>query len=675
MSNNSLVTSVTHSNVNVMAGKQKPYWVEIQLVDEKNVPVANMPWKAESHHPTSGPVKNLAYTGQSDAQGLIRIDMPHGLELTLKLEATPLVKEMEKRILRARRDAETDSEVRSPALDAGYIWHYVVSGEICAGYPDIELRKGESFPPFHFPPGKSFKGLTIRTNELKKRHVVEICPFRAWELVLHHQIEYSMANAINLGASASLAYADGNALDIVSITRFYINQCQDLSRLPQLYKSGFRYNTLVRDVPFSDRYYPPIFMDTSKDTSEMTDNEEKSGIAEISKSESVTKADGDTQLFYVYNTDQVIVAWRGTASLYNVGTDLAFSPVNTEICGIKKTQCKTLLPTGKVHDGFFSGYSRVERLFKKEMENLKYILDGVKLFIAGHSLGGALALIHAVELRNYKPLLYTYGMPRAFTRDAVAQLSDITHYRHVNDNDPVSAVPPEANLDNELYKLWRPLGKTLGMLWSTGQAIASPAISWGDCFWHHGNPIVFLTATQSRQWKECKTDLPVPAGCITLKGLMPVKVKLYLVPALANQDMQLAGHKQRELKESLVQSNIKNLFPEGSNHSRGFDITFNDHFMTSYMPYINNKLLELIDKKGLIEKRSFTEHLYNIDLFKEQMNENRDETPSKELERNKIFLNIEGLLSTSLSSVLSDPEGNTTLVRFASYTEEVIENV
>lgn len=672
MGSNSLVTSVIHNNVDVMAGKQKQYWVEVQLVDEQNLPVANIPWKAESHHPASGHVMNLTYIGKSDAKGLIRIDMQHGLELTLKLEATPLVKAMEKRNLRLGRESETDSLVRQSTLDTGYIWHYSVVGELCSGYPDIELRKGETLPRFHFPPNKSFKGLLIRTNELKMRHVIEICPFRVWELVLHHQNEYSIANAINLGVSASLAYADDNALDIVSITHFYINQCQDLSRLPQLHKSGFTYNALVQDVPFGDRYYLPIFMDTSRDTSVPANNEEGNDII---KTSDVTQKDGDTQLFYVFNTTKIIIAWRGTANIYNVGTDLAFSPVNAEICDVKKTQCATLLRAGKVHDGFWSGYNRIEKKFIQQIKKLSDLAERLDLYICGHSLGGALALIQSVALKRYNPLLYTYGMPRTFTRDAVIQLSDIIHFRHVNDNDPVPAVPPEANLDNELYKLWGPLGKTLGMLWSTGQAIVSPALSWGDCFWHHGNLVVFLTATQSREWKDCKISLPIPAGCITLKRLLPIKAKLYLVPVLASQDMQDAGRKQRKLKKSLVQSNLNDLFPEGNNHSRGFDITFSDHFMTSYMPYINNKILELIDNEGLVEKRNFIEHLYSVDLFKEQMRENESEIPQEELERNKIFLNIEGLLSVSLSSILSNHEGSIALARFARYTEEVIENI
>lgn len=675
MAGSSLVTSVTHTEAKATAGKQKPYWVEFQLVDEQGDPVANMPWTAESSHPVSGPVNNFTYTGLSDADGLVRIDMPHGLELRLTLDGNQLATEMEKRALRVSRDAENDSVVRPEAEDKGYIWHYAVIGELCQSSPNLELRPGEMLPAYHFPAKTAFKGFKFRTNELEKRHVIEICPFRVWELVLHHQKDYSIANGINLGAAATLAYANDNTLDTVSITRFFINQCQDLSRLPQLYKDGAAWNTLVQDIPYSKRYYPPVFMDTSRDTSPKAEEKNPHGTVQTEDDTTAIKADGDTQLYYVYNADKLIVAWRGTASLFDVGTDLAFRPVNSELCDIDKTQCTSLLPAGKVHTGFWSGYSRVEKKFNKEMIELFKTIESRMLFICGHSLGGALALIHSAKLKNYNPLLYTYGMPRTFTRDAVMQLSEVSHFRHVNDNDPIPAVPVEANLDNELYKLWGWFGGTLGFFWSLGELLTYQLVTWGDCFWHHGNTVAFLTATQSREWNECKRDLPTPAGCITIRNSLPIKAKLYLVPALAEQEMQQAGRKQKEFKASLTQADLTDFFPKGSNPDRGVSLNIFDHFMTSYMPYMYNKLLELIDNSGIVEKRTFTEHLYNVDLFREQMEENKDDVPEKELARNNIFLNIEGLLGVSLSSTLFMPSGNDTLLRFAQYGEEVMENV
>lgn len=413
-------------------------------------------------------------------------------------------------------------------------------------------------------------------------------------------------------------------------------------------------------------------MDTSKDTSKTVTN--KNGPLPTDEEIEAAKADGDTQLFYVHNTDKIVIAWRGTASLFDVGTDIAFRPINSESCDVSKTQCTMLLPAGKVHSGFWSGYTRANRKYRKQLETLKSLLENLKLFICGHSLGGSLALIHAANLKDYNPLLYTYGMPRTFTRKAVTELSAITHFRHVNDSDPVPAVPPEANLDNELYKIWGLPGGTLGFFWSLVELLAYQLVTWGDCFWHHGKPVAFLTATQSREWKECKISLPNPSGCITIRKQLPIRAKLYLVPALAEQEMQEAGQKQKELKASLTETDLIKFFPKGGNLKRGVYINIFEHFMMSYMSYMHNKLLELIDKAGVADKRTFTEYRYNVDLLREQMKENENEIPEKEFHRNTIFLNVEGLLSVSLSPTLSMQYGNETLLRFAQYSEEVMEN-
>lgn len=51
MSGSSLVTSVTHTEAKATAGKQKPYWIEFQLVDEQGDTVENMSWTVASTHP------------------------------------------------------------------------------------------------------------------------------------------------------------------------------------------------------------------------------------------------------------------------------------------------------------------------------------------------------------------------------------------------------------------------------------------------------------------------------------------------------------------------------------------------------------------------------------------------------------------------------------------------
>lgn len=641
------VSSLCRKNPHAPCDEQMPYWVEFQLVDEQGDPVANMPWTVESAHPDSGPVDNFTHSGQSDANGLIRIDMPHGLELRLTLDGNQLTKEMEKRSLRVGRDAIKDSIVRPKAEGNGYVWHYAVVGELCHRKPDLQLRDGEELPLFHFPISSSFQGVKVRTNELEKRHVIEICPFRAWELVLHHQNDYSMANAINLGLASDLAYDD-----IDTITKYFINQCQDLSSIPSRKIGKLAINALVVDVPYADRYFLPIDIDSTK----------------------ADDPEGDTQLYYVYNNNKVVIAWRGTASLTDGITDASFRPVESNSCNIK-SECTTLVPVGKVHTGFWEGYILIERKFEKQLTELIRKIPGKDLFICGHSLGGALALIHSAKLKNRNPLLYTYGMPRTFTKNAVDALSSIIHYRHVNDQDPVPSVPPEADLDNQLYKLWGPLGTTLGFLWSVVELTAWQVIEWGDCFWHHGNTVAFLTTTQSRKWQQCSIELPYPRNCMTIQARLPEKVKLYLVPSLALQEAKQSGQDQKDFKATLTKEDLKEFFPEGMNPNRGIPANVGNHLLTSYMPYINNKLLGLAYDKGLSDGKTFTEHADRVASFELQMDHYSGEIPKNEFDRNKKFLSLDDLLKNSLNSTISAASGTDAVKRFGHYGEEDIENV
>lgn len=96
--------------------------------------------------------------------------------------------------------------------------------------------------------------------------------------------------------------------------------------------------------------------------------------------------------------------------------------------------------------------------------------------------------------------------------------------------------------------------------------------------------------------------------------------------------------------------------------------------MTSYMPYINNKILGLIDKKGLSKKKHFTEHAENIVKFKDQISEDQKYIPDTEIKRNELFLLLEDRLDVALNTTLSMKDGGNALERFALYGEEDMEN-
>lgn len=355
-------------------GQQKKYWVEFQLLDELENPVANMPYVAENAATRS---QCASYKGKSDASGIIRIEGLHPLELILHIEAKPLIEEMEKRALRPGRNEE-DSTIKAKALDRGYEYRYVKIGQLCDSFPEIEPEwHDKKHPPAcHFPDPR-FSGQVVK--KLNCRYVFEICPFRAWSLMLHPQKDYSLVNAYNLGIMADLAYAPEQA-----ITEYFVEKCLDLSSAPKL-STAHDYYAVVKDVPFSQRYINCGFVTTNGNIIRH-----------------------DTQFFYVSNGEHVIVAWRGTQEVRDWVTDITFSP---QVCP------SYLAPVGKIHKGFLDAFECAKEKAEQNFNEITNLIsrDGKVPFLCGHSLGGALALIHAAELRSVKPLLYTYGMPRVFT--------------------------------------------------------------------------------------------------------------------------------------------------------------------------------------------------------------------------------------------------------------------
>lgn len=68
----------------------------------------------------------------------------------------------------------------------------------------------------------------------------------------------------------------------------------------------------------------------------------------------------------------------------------------------------------KVHSGFLSAYNDVKDQVKKAITAQLGKYPNAEIFVTGHSLGGALALLAAVDIKNSispnkKVTLYTYG--------------------------------------------------------------------------------------------------------------------------------------------------------------------------------------------------------------------------------------------------------------------------
>ncbi len=110
-----------------------------------------------------------------------------------------------------------------------------------------------------------------------------------------------------------------------------------------------------------------------------------------------------------------------------------------------KMQAYRLKNFGNVSDGFQNIYRRSRESFIKTLGDLS---SDFPLFIAGHSLGGALSLLclpDVIQSTHFKkPILYNFGCPRvgdAVFGRAYENLPDQQTFRVVNTSDLVTSIP------------------------------------------------------------------------------------------------------------------------------------------------------------------------------------------------------------------------------------------
>lgn len=151
--------------------------------------------------------------------------------------------------------------------------------------------------------------------------------------------------------------------------------------------------------------------------------------------ESLVDRKTGTAGFVVAGPDIIVVAFRGTENLLDWWTNM-------------NAGWRVLQGGVKVHTGFFRAYHPIrDVLFAKLRQLLK---DKPRpIYVTGHSLGGALALMATAELANHDEAevrdsvaaCYTFGCPKAGDR-SFDQYVKVPLYRVTNGVDLIPAVPP-----------------------------------------------------------------------------------------------------------------------------------------------------------------------------------------------------------------------------------------
>ncbi|KAL6766611.1 hypothetical protein ACKKBG_A36690 [Auxenochlorella protothecoides x Auxenochlorella symbiontica] len=164
----------------------------------------------------------------------------------------------------------------------------------------------------------------------------------------------------------------------------------------------------------------------------------------------------DTKCLIGWNDDTMVISFRGTASMANVASDLKvwrkIWPKN-----ISTKRCWKLGGVPRVHSGFYHAYTANGFNFQL-MKRLKSLLlrlskdnpgKRVRVYVTGHSLGGALATLCAYDVmthcqmnhaEHYEVSCYTFGAPRtgnhAFAKLFASVVPDTWHI--INSDDTVT---------------------------------------------------------------------------------------------------------------------------------------------------------------------------------------------------------------------------------------------
>lgn len=574
--------------------KMLKYEAEIKLVDELGQPLPNLPYVLWVGH---GPKKIIRQGKQSSGDGVVvEKELPPGpLYLMLEADALADVLQEPHRHLRLSR-SDYGTPVLREAEQQGRLPRYARFGQLVDRLPALfeeeqqkEEDKRHPLPPYHFPHGDPAKASAARRplyvfskeGARSIKITLEITPLRAWVLMLEHSPEYNLGNAHNLALMAHLAYADGKANEASaerikqqaagyvptanerahSIEHFFVEQMQDLSRLPYGINALSKI-TLVKDVSYRDRYETPKFIDAT----ELGPNGEAPPSGMFGNK-------FDSQFFYVQRPGELIVSWRGTASLSDAFTDLNFTPVPCQKMEIAKQ--------GKAHEGFYKQFEVVAKHPKPEISEVykaiaSLILRGDrKLYICGHSLGGALALLHAANLKAYNPLLYTYGMPRTLTQSALNELT-FPHFRHRNERDKVTSVPPGRGVDTPLARV-PIIGKV-----TSAAALLVPDL---DPYGHHGK-LIHFNQTNTRYVKEIRR-LKEREEIVT--EALPAQVKSLVIPHLAAEG--------KAIMDERAKAALASAYPSGDNPSHGGGDHKDSHPSGKYADYLQVRLLGLLDKQ------------------------------------------------------------------------------
>ena len=206
-----------------------------------------------------------------------------------------------------------------------------------------------------------------------------------------------------------------------------------------------------------------------------------------------------------HESEKIVVAFRGTYNTANWIQDLDFwsMPYPHPACGALCT----------IHRGFYSAYNSMRDQLIQDVLAMHEQYPSYSLFVTGHSLGGAMAVLCAIEFTTWnmpktaqppasqpaakvlaaspyrentpqhKPVeLYTFGEPRVgnvyFKNWSTSVLSQEHQFRVTHARDPVPHLPPRSwGYVHVPQEHWYPADDSVYMLCADSGDAEDPACS------------------------------------------------------------------------------------------------------------------------------------------------------------------------------------------------------
>ncbi len=153
------------------------------------------------------------------------------------------------------------------------------------------------------------------------------------------------------------------------------------------------------------------------------------------------------------NPGMAVICFRGTQQVEDWLTNLRIrsTPIKDP---------KTSAPIGNMHTGFHDAYQSVHDAIKDRLTGY----EELPLYITGHSLGGALAVVATWYQSSQKlAACYTFGAPRVGDSGLIDRFKTPI-YRIVNGPDPVPFVPPSGRAITIGKSILRVIGSLLPIL-------------------------------------------------------------------------------------------------------------------------------------------------------------------------------------------------------------------